>query len=300
MNRRGILLAGGAGTRLHPLTLAVSKQLLPVYDKPMIYYPLSVLMLAGVREILIITTPEDEAAFRRLLGDGSGLGLTFTYIVQTRPNGLPEAYVLGEDFLAGEPSIMVLGDNIFFGHLFAQSLQDAARRTRGATVFGYQVRDPERYGVIEFDPDGRVRGIAEKPKRPKSNIALTGLYAFDGRASEFARALKPSSRGETEITHLIQCYLDAGELEVERLGRGLAWLDTGTHDSMVQASEFVRAIEARQGLKIGCVEEVAFRLGYIEAQALRNLAAARPNSPYYQYLGELADELEPTAVKAGR
>jgi glucose-1-phosphate thymidylyltransferase len=299
VSRRGVILAGGAGTRLHPLTLAVSKQLLPVYDKPMIYYPLSVLMLAGVREILIITTPEDQAAFQRLLGDGSRLGLALTYAAQTRPNGLPEAYVLGEDFIAGEPSVMVLGDNIFFGHLFAPTLQAIARRERGATVFGYQVRDPERYGVITFDADGRALGIAEKPKRPKSNIALTGLYFFDGRASEFARALKPSARGETEITHLIQRYLDAGELEVERLGRGLAWLDTGTHDSMVQASEFVRAIEARQGLKIGCVEEVAFRLGYIESGALRELAAARPNSPYYQYLGQLADELEAPAGSPG-
>ena len=290
MKRRGVILAGGAGTRLHPLTLAVSKQLLPVYDKPMIYYPLSVLMLAGVREILIITTPEDQAAFRRLLGDGSQLGLSLTYIEQPKANGLPEAYVLGEDFLAGEPSMMVLGDNIFFGHLFAQTLQKIARQKRGATILGYQVSDPERYGVIEFDADGRVVGIAEKPRRPKSNIVVTGLYAFDGRASEFARSLKPSARGETEITHLIQRYLDAGELEVERLGRGLAWLDTGTHDSMVQASEFVRAIEARQGLKIGCIEEVAFRMGYIEAAQLRDLAATRPNSPYYQYLGHLADE----------
>jgi len=300
MKRRGIILAGGAGTRLHPLTLAVSKQLLPVYDKPMIYYPLSVLMLAGVREILIITTPEDQPAFRRLLGDGSDLGISLTYIEQHRPNGLPEAYVLGEDFLAGEPSIMVLGDNIFFGHLFAQTLQKMARQKRGATILGYQVRDPERYGVIEFDATGQVLGIAEKPKKPKSNIAVTGLYLFDGRASEFARALKPSGRGETEIVHLVQRYLDAGELTVERLGRGLAWLDTGTHDAMVQASEFVRAIEARQGLKIGCVEEVAFRMGYIEADRLRRLAAARPNSPYYQYLGQLADDPEILAARPGR
>jgi glucose-1-phosphate thymidylyltransferase len=300
MKRRGIILAGGAGTRLHPLTLAVSKQLLPVYDKPMIYYPLSVLMLAGVRDVLIITTPEDQAAFQRLLGDGSSLGLSLTYLEQSKPNGLPEAYVLGEDFLAGEPSLMVLGDNIFFGHLFAQTLQKVARQTRGATVFGYQVSDPERYGVMEFDAGGRVVGIAEKPKKPKSHIVVTGLYVFDSRASEFARALKPSARGETEITDLIQRYLDAGELEVERMGRGLAWLDTGTHDSMVQASEFVRAIEARQGLKIGCVEEVAYRMGYIEAARLRELAAARPNSPYYRYLGDLADDPEAAAVRPAR
>ncbi len=297
MTRRGIILAGGAGTRLHPLTLAVSKQLLPVYDKPMIYYPLSVLMLAGARKILIITTPEDRPAFQRLLGDGAGLGLELSYIEQFKPNGLPEAYVLGEDFLAGEPSLMVLGDNIFFGHLFAQTLQKVARQKRGATVFGYQVSDPERYGVMEFDAAGRVVGIAEKPKKPKSHIVVTGLYVFDGRASEFARTLKPSARGETEITHLIQRYLDAGELEVERMGRGLAWLDTGTHDSMVQASEFVRAIEARQGLKIGCVEEVAYRMGYIEAAELRELAAARPNSPYYRYLGDLADDPEAAAAR---
>ncbi len=297
MKRRGIILAGGAGTRLHPLTLAVSKQLLPVYDKPMIYYPLSVLMLAGVREILIITTPEDQPAFQRLLGDGARLGLKLSYLEQSKPNGLPEAYVLGEDFLAGEPSLMVLGDNIFFGHLFAQTLQTVAHQKRGATVFGYQVSDPERYGVMEFDAAGRIVGIAEKPKKPKSHIVVTGLYVFDGRASEFARGLKPSARGETEITDLIQRYLDAGELAVERMGRGLAWLDTGTHDSMVQASEFVRAIEARQGLKIGCVEEVAYRMGYIEAVELRALAAARPNSPYYRYLGDLADDPDVAAAR---
>jgi glucose-1-phosphate thymidylyltransferase len=297
MNRRGVILAGGAGTRLHPLTLAVSKQLLPVYDKPMIYYPLSVLMLAGVREILIITTPDDRCAFQRLLDDGAGLGLKLSYVEQSRPNGLPEAYVLGEEFLAGGSSIMVLGDNIFFGHLFAQTLQAVARQERGATVFGYQVRDPERYGVLEFDAAGRTVGIAEKPKRPKSNVAITGLYLFDGRASQFARALKPSARGETEITDLIQLYLDAGELQVEPLGRGFAWLDTGTHDSMVQASEFVRAIETRQGLKIGCIEEVAYRMGYIEASRLRELAAARPGSPYYQYLGSLAEDPEVAAAR---
>jgi len=290
----------GAGSRLHPLTLAVSKQLLPVYDKPMIYYPLSVLMLAGVREIAIITTPDDQPAFQRLLGDGARLGLKLSYIEQVKPNGLPEAYVLAEDFLAGAPSLMVLGDNIFFGHLFAQTLQKVARQGRGATVFGYQVSDPERYGVIEFDAEGKVAGIAEKPKKPKSHVVVTGLYLFDGRASQFARALKPSARGETEIVDLIQRYLEAGELKLERMGRGLAWLDTGTYDSMVQASEFVRAIEARQGLKIGCVEEVAYRMGYIEAEVLRAAAAARPNSPYYRYLGDLADDPEVAAARPGR
>jgi glucose-1-phosphate thymidylyltransferase len=293
--RRGIILAGGAGTRLHPLTLAVSKQLLAVYDKPMIYYPLSVLMLAGAREILIITTAEDQAAFRRLLGDGAPLGLTFSYAVQARPTGLPDAFVLGEAFLAGEPSIMILGDNIFFGQFLSAALKRADQRADGATVFTYPVSDPERYGVLDLDRDGRIVSIEEKPSRPKSNMAVTGLYFLDGQASALARALKPSRRGETEIVDLIQCYLDRGQLAVEQLGRGQAWLDTGTHDAMVQASEFVRTIEARQGLKIGCIEEVAYRLGYIEAQALRAFAASRPNAPYYQYLSRVADEPEPPA-----
>jgi glucose-1-phosphate thymidylyltransferase len=287
--RRGIILAGGAGTRLHPLTLAVSKQLLPVYDKPMIYYPLSVLLLAGCREILIITTPEDQAAFHRLLGDGSQLGVRFEYVVQPRPEGLAQAYILGEDFVAGEPSIMVLGDNIFFGRNFSHALRAADARTQGATVFGYLVQDPERYGVVELGPDGKALGIEEKPANPKSNYAVTGLYFYDGRASAFAKSLKPSVRGELEITALNQVYLDAGELSVELLGRGFAWLDTGTHDSLIQAGEFIRTVEQRQGLRIGCVEEIAFRQGWIDAGGLRALAAGQAKSEYGQYLLGLAD-----------
>jgi glucose-1-phosphate thymidylyltransferase len=287
--RRGVILAGGSGTRLHPLTLAVSKQLLPVYDKPMIYYPLSVLLLAGVREILIITTPEDQAAFKRLLGDGSRYGVKFEYVVQPSPDGLAQAYILGEEFIAGEPSVMVLGDNIFFGQNFTASLQAADARTQGATVFGYLVQDPERYGVVELGPDGKALGIEEKPAVPKSNYAVTGLYFYDGRASEFARTLKPSARGELEITALNQVYLEAGELSVELLGRGFAWLDTGTHDSLIQAGEFIRAVEQRQGLRIGCLEEIAFRRGWIDAKQLRTLADSLAKSEYGQYLRSLAE-----------
>jgi glucose-1-phosphate thymidylyltransferase len=287
--RRGIILAGGAGTRLHPLTLAVSKQLLPVYDKPMIYYPLSVLLLAGVREILIITTPEDQAAFKRLLGDGSRLGVRFEYVVQPKPEGLAQAYLLGEAFIAGEPSVMVLGDNIFFGQNFTRSLQAADARRHGATVFGYLVQDPERYGVVELGPDGRALAIEEKPAVPKSNYAVTGLYFYDGRASELARTLRPSARGELEITALNQVYLEAGELNVELLGRGFAWLDTGTHDSLIQAGEFIRAVEQRQGLRIGCVEEIAFRQGWIDAARLRELADGLAKSEYGQYLRRLSE-----------
>jgi len=287
--RKGVILAGGSGTRLHPLTLAVSKQLLPVYDKPMIYYPLSVLFLAGVREILIITTPEDQSAFQRLLGDGQKFGVRFEYVVQPKPEGLAQAYILGEGFIAGEPSVMVLGDNIFFGQNFTRSLQAADARAHGATVFGYLVQDPERYGVVELGPDGRALGIEEKPKVPKSNYAVTGLYFYDGRASEFAKTLKPSARGELEITALNQVYLDAGELNVELLGRGFAWLDTGTHDSLIQAGEFIRAVEQRQGLRIGCLEEIAFRKGWIEAPQLRALADTLAKSEYGQYLRALAE-----------
>jgi glucose-1-phosphate thymidylyltransferase len=287
--RRGIILAGGSGSRLHPLTLAVSKQLLPVYDKPMIYYPLSVLLLAGVREVLIITTPEDQAGFKRLLGDGSQLGIKLEYVVQPKPDGLAQAYILGEEFIAGEPSVMVLGDNIFFGQNFTRSLQAADARDKGATVFGYLVQDPERYGVVNFGPDGRALGIEEKPAKPKSNYAVTGLYFYDGRASEFARTLKPSARGELEITALNQVYLEAGELNVELLGRGFAWLDTGTHDSLIQAGEFIRAVEQRQGLRIGCLEEIAFRRGWIDAQQLRKLADVLAKSEYGQYLRQLAE-----------
>ena len=287
--RRGIVLAGGSGTRLHPLTLAVSKQLLPVYDKPMIYYPLSVLLLADVREVLIITTPEDQAGFKRLLGDGSQLGIRLEYVVQPRPDGLAQAYILGEEFIAGEPSVMVLGDNIFFGQNFTGSLQAAGAQTKGATVFGYLVQDPERYGVVELGPDGRALGIEEKPKAPKSNYAVTGLYFYDDRASQFAKTLKPSERGELEITALNQVYLDAGELNVELLGRGFAWLDTGTHDSLIQAGEFVRAVEQRQGLRIGCLEEIAYRKGWIDAAQLRKLADGLAKSEYGQYLRSVAE-----------
>jgi glucose-1-phosphate thymidylyltransferase len=285
--RRGIILAGGSGTRLHPLTLAVSKQLLPVYDKPMIYYPLSVLMLAGIREILIITTPEDQPAFQRLLGDGPQLGLTLSYVVQPSPDGLAQAFILGEEFLAGEPSALVLGDNIFYGAGFGAQLAAASAHEQGATVFGYPVADPERYGVVEFAGDKAV-GIEEKPANPKSNLAVTGLYFYDHRACEFASGLKPSERGELEITDLNRCYLERGELRVEVLGRGFAWLDTGTHESLIQAGEFVRAIEQRQGLRIGCVEEISFQNGWLGRDDLRTLAA-RSKSAYADYLRRLAD-----------
>jgi glucose-1-phosphate thymidylyltransferase len=287
--RRGIILAGGAGTRLHPLTLAVSKQLLPVYDKPMIYYPLSVLLLAGVREILIITTPEDQPQFRRLLGDGSQIGVRFEYVVQPTPGGLAEAYLLGEDFVAGEPSVMILGDNIFFGQNFGQMLASAAARRHGATVFGYPVQDPERYGVVELGPDGRALGIEEKPKVAKSNFAVTGLYFYDGRASQLAKTLTRSARGELEITALNELYLQAGELHVELLGRGFAWEDAGTHDSLIQAGELIRTFEQRQGLRIGCIEEIAYQQGWIDSTQLRAIADTQAKSEYGAYLRELAD-----------
>ncbi|MCI3131894.1 glucose-1-phosphate thymidylyltransferase RfbA [Phenylobacterium aquaticum] len=287
--RRGIVLAGGSGTRLHPLTLAVSKQLLPIYDKPMIYYPLSVLLLAGAQEILIITTPEDQPGFKRLLGDGSQLGVRFEYIVQPSPDGLAQAYILGEEFVGGEPSVMILGDNIFFGQNFSQMLRSADARAQGATVFGYQVQDPERYGVVEFGEGGKVLSIEEKPTRPKSNFAVTGLYFYDGKASEYAKTLKPSERGELEITALNQVYLDAGQLNVELLGRGFAWLDTGTHDSLIQAGELVRTIEQRQGLRIGCLEEAAYRMGLIDQAQLADLGRAQAKSEYGRYLRQLAE-----------
>ena len=286
--RRGIILAGGAGARLHPLTLAVSKQLLPVYDKPMIYYPLSVLLLAGVREIAIITTPEDQAGFKRLLGNGSQIGVRFEYLIQPNPGGIAEAFVLSEDFVAGEPSVLILGDNIFFGQNFGQMLASAAAREQGATVFGYQVHDPERYGVVELGPDGRALSIVEKPAQPKSNHAVTGLYFYDGRASQFAKTLTRSARGELEITALNQLYLEAGELHVELLGRGFAWEDAGTHDSLIQAGELIRTFEQRQGLRIGCIEEIAFNRGWIDAGQLRRLGDAQAKSGYGQYLHELA------------
>jgi glucose-1-phosphate thymidylyltransferase len=296
--RRGIILAGGSGTRLHPLTLATSKQLLPVYDKPMIYYPLSVLLLAGVREILIITTPEDQPSFKRLLGDGSQLGVRFDYVVQPTPGGLAEAYLLGEDFVGGQPSVMILGDNIFFGQNFGQMLRSAHERRDGATVFGYPVHDPERYGVVELAGDGRALSIEEKPERPKSNYAVTGLYFYDGRASEFARTLTRSARGELEITALNQLYLEAGELHVELLGRGFAWEDAGTHDSLIQAGELIRTFEQRQGLRIGCIEEIAYRQGWIDSAQLADLGRAQAKSEYGRYLRELAERpagIEPAA-----
>ena len=285
--RRGIILAGGAGTRLHPLTIAVSKQLLPVYDKPMIYYPLSVLMLAGIRRILVINTPHEQALFQRLLGDGSQWGLNIEYAVQEQPNGLAQAFLIGRDFIGGEPSCLVLGDNIFYGQGLSQMLARADARTMGATVFGYWVRDPERYGVAEFGDDGKVLSIEEKPLQPKSNYAVTGLYFYDGRASDFAANLKPSPRGELEITDLNRCYLEDGSLQVERMGRGFAWLDTGTHESLVQAGNFIQTIEERQGLKIACPEEIAFEQGWIDAQQLLALAAPLAKSGYGAYLRNL-------------
>ena len=287
--RRGIVLAGGAGTRLHPLTIAVSKQLLPVYDKPMIYYPLSVLFLAGVREILIITTAEDQAGFIRLLGDGSRFGVRFEYVIQPTPGGLAEAYLLGEAFVGGEPSVLILGDNIFFGQNFVQMLKSADARKDGATVFGYPVHDPERYGVVEMSQDNRALSIEEKPAKPKSNLAVTGLYFYDGRASAMAKTLERSARGELEITALNDLYLQQGELHVEMLGRGFAWEDAGTHDSLIQAGELIRTYEQRQGLRIGCLEEIAFENGWIDREALLRQAEVQAKSEYGKYLRELAD-----------
>ncbi|MEM8959580.1 MAG: glucose-1-phosphate thymidylyltransferase RfbA [Pseudomonadota bacterium] len=293
--RKGIILAGGSGTRLFPLTLSVSKQLLPLWDKPMIYYPLTVLMLAGIREIAVITTPSDQPQFRRLLGDGAALGLDLTWIEQPNPDGLAQAYLLAENFLAGSPSAMVLGDNVFYGHGLSDLLAAADARTAGGTVFGYRVADPERYGVVAFDAAGRATSVEEKPACPQSNYALTGLYFFDADAPRLARTIRPSARGELEITALIARYLEAGALTVETLGRGYAWLDTGTHDSLVEAGEFVRAIEKRQGLKIGCPEEVAYRQGFIDAERLRRLAAPMLKTGYGQYLMGLLDEDRPGA-----
>lgn len=289
MARKGIILAGGSGTRLYPLTQAVSKQLLPVYDKPMIYYPLSVLMLAGIRDVLIINTPHEQVLFQRLLGDGSQWGMRFEYAVQPSPDGLAQAFLIGERFLDGAPSCLVLGDNIFHGPGLTALLRRADERADGATVFGYWVHDPERYGVAEFDASGRVIGIEEKPARPRSNYAVTGLYFYDGRAPQFAAALKPSARGELEITDLNRRYLEEGRLHLERLGRGYAWLDTGTHQSLLEASTFIETIEARQGLRICCPEEIAWINGWIGDEDLVRLARPLAKNGYGQYLLSLIE-----------
>jgi glucose-1-phosphate thymidylyltransferase len=286
--RKGIILAGGSGTRLYPLTQAISKQLLPVYDKPMIYYPLSVLMLAGIREVLVINTPHEQALFKALLGDGSQWGMDIQYAAQPSPDGLAQAYLIGRDFVAGQPSCLILGDNIFYGHGFTGMLRRADQRAEGATIFGYWVNDPERYGVAEFDQDGHVVGIEEKPAKPRSNYAVTGLYFYDGMASEYASELKPSSRGELEITDLNRRYLEAGALHLEPLGRGHAWLDTGTHQSLLEASNFIETIEARQGLRVCCPEEIAFGNGWIDAAQVERLAAPLAKNGYGQYLLSLA------------
>ncbi|MBW1681441.1 MAG: glucose-1-phosphate thymidylyltransferase RfbA [Deltaproteobacteria bacterium] len=287
---KGIILAGGVGTRLYPITKVVSKQLLPVYDKPMIYYPLSVLMLAGIREILVISTPQDLPLFEDLLGDGDQWGLRFHYREQPRPEGLAQAFIIGREFVGRDRVCMVLGDNIFYGHGLPEKLKHAVKRERGATVFGYWVKDPERYGVVAFDDAGRALGIEEKPRKPRSHWAVTGLYFYDNRVLDIAAGLKPSARGELEITDVNRIYLEMGELHVEKLGRGIAWLDTGTHQSLMQASNFIQVIEERQGLKVACVEEIAFRMGYIDADRLETLARSLMQNGYGRYLMNLLEK----------
>jgi glucose-1-phosphate thymidylyltransferase len=288
--QKGIVLAGGSGTRLYPITRAVSKQLLPVYDKPMIYYPLATLMLAGIREVLMINTPHEQEMFQRLLGDGSQWGIDIRYAAQPSPEGLAQAFTIGRDFIDGKPSCLVLGDNIFYGHGLTEQLRRAAARKHGATVFGYWVKDPERYGVAEFDPAGRVVGLEEKPTTPKSNYAVTGLYFYDGRVCDYAAALKPSPRGELEITDLNRCYLDDNSLHLEQLGRGFAWLDTGTHDSLMEAGNYIETIENRQGLKVCCPEEIAYLNGWISTEQLLALAAPLAKTGYGQYLQQLTKQ----------
>lgn len=288
-NRKGIILAGGSGTRLYPITRVISKQLLPVYDKPMIYYPLSTLMQAGIREILVITTPHEQGFFQQLLGDGSQWGIEISFAVQESPDGLAQAFLIGEEFIAGNPSCLILGDNIFHGSGLQELLKRCMLRSEGSTVFGYWVRDPERYGVVDFDESMRVLGLEEKPLQPRSNYAVTGLYFYDERVCQFARELKPSPRGELEITDLNRCYLEDGSLHLERLGRGYAWLDTGTHESLQQASSFIETIEARQGLKVACPEEIAFQQGWIDRARVLELAEPLRNSGYGEYLVQLLE-----------
>lgn len=281
---KGIILAGGSGTRLYPITRSVSKQLMPIYDKPMIYYPIAVLMLAGIKEILVITTPEDQAQFKKLLNDGSQWGVSLQYAVQPEPKGLAQAFIIGEDFIRHDPVCLILGDNIFFGHGFPERIQTASKRQKGATIFGYYVKRPQRYGVISFDESGKVLDIEEKPLRPKSNYAVTGLYLYDNDVIGIAKTVKPSQRGELEITDVNKAYLERGDLHVELIGRGAAWLDTGTHESLLDAANFIKVVEDRQGLKIACLEEIAYRLGYIDAAQVRKIAEPLARNGYGQYL----------------